>query len=216
MARALALEDHARGSVAVDSRHAQMEQDRGEVLAEDPAQCLFTRARRDEARAESAEHVLHRHQARAIVVDDQDACLRGIAHFLRTAESGAEFLPKPCPTREKREGLVAKRSRPSRAPSTVSRGPQIRRYCSASSCASRSIVKAARMRRRHARLIHDSLSRSAASTASDSAIALPSRVGTRKPWMPSETTSGIAPTGVAITGMPAAIPSRSACGKPSL
>ena len=69
---------------------------------------------------------------------------------------------------------------------------------------------AARMRRRHARLIHDRRSRSPESIASASAMALPSRGGTKKPWMPSVMTSGIAPTGVATTGIPAAIDSRSA------
>ena len=46
-------------------------------------------------------------------------------------------------------------------------------------------------------------------------IARASRGGTRTPWVPAETTSGIAPTEVAITGTPAAIASSSAYGSPS-
>ena len=102
----LVLPDHRRRFEAVDVRHANVEQDQREILAQQMAQRLASRAREHELPAGRGEQRLHRHQRFGVVVDDENVGYR-FAHQSSLRADGFKFLvsgfklgPRPLETRQ--------------------------------------------------------------------------------------------------------------------
>ena len=100
---ALALLDELGGLEPVQARHLDVEQDRREVLVEQPAQRLLAGGRAHRVEPERLEHRLEREQVLGLVVDEQDT---------RRARLGA---PRDAPR-------ISERARSPRAATTRSAG----------------------------------------------------------------------------------------------
>ena len=79
MPRPLPLLDQLRGLEAVHARHLDVEQDRRELLVEQPPQRLLARRGADEVGVERLEDRLQGEQVLGPVVDEQQ--LRAVGHW---------------------------------------------------------------------------------------------------------------------------------------
>jgi hypothetical protein len=93
VAATFALLDQLRGLEAVEPGHLDVEQDAGEVVAQDRTQGLLARACFDEALTERLEDRLERDEVLVDVVDEQDADAGVVAHVSTRVTAGGQTRP---------------------------------------------------------------------------------------------------------------------------